>query len=129
MSSVEKENNQIIKIIFRILHIEYFTLFPNISHYSPIFHWGKVSLFWRIWGRVVIHPYTVEYKQLYMCTLSVQISSAWPKNHFAEFNNSCNSCSRIIQVNSVGLPHLKKNDFVFRRMQINFLAAVIMYLS
>ena len=24
----------------------------NISHYSQIFHLGKVFLFWRIWGRV-----------------------------------------------------------------------------
>ena len=24
-----------------------------ISHYSQIFHWGKFSLFWRIWGRVL----------------------------------------------------------------------------
>ena len=51
-------------------------------------------------ARLVPGSCTVEYKQVYMCTLSVHCTVLFSlaQIHLAEFYNSRNSCSRIVLV-------------------------------
>ena len=49
---------------------------------------------------------TVEYKQLYMYTLTVLMLFSLTRTHFDEFYNSRNSCSRIVLV-SISLNYEK----------------------
>ena len=40
------------ELLMHPYQIKLLTSRVNFSYYSSIFHWGKVSLFWMIWGRV-----------------------------------------------------------------------------